>query len=64
MTALLAILLLAVALVLGLAMAYVPMRLLMATMARNVKQLIQRTRDRRASSREGPERRKAPDPLP
>ena len=48
----------AAAVVLGIALAYLPMRLLLATMAKNVKQFIQRTRDRRTSERETPDRRK------
>ena len=51
-----------VALALGLALAYLPMRLLVAQIARNVKQFIQRQRDRRHAARETPDRRKAPDP--
>jgi hypothetical protein len=50
------------ALALGLALAYLPMRLLMATMARNVKQFIMRQRDRRVAARDGSDRRKAQDP--
>jgi signal transduction histidine kinase len=48
---------LALALVLALALAYFPMRLLMGQMARNVRQFIQRQRDRRRVSRETPDRR-------
>jgi hypothetical protein len=59
LTALAAIVLaLAVALVIGLALAYVPMRLLVAQMARNVSSFIQRQRDRRAAARGTPDRRK------
>jgi uncharacterized membrane-anchored protein YhcB (DUF1043 family) len=58
MSSLVTLLIVVVALVVGLAMAYLPMRVLLATMARNVKQFIQRERDRRRSSRETPERRK------
>ena len=51
----------ALILVLALALAYLPMRLLVAQMARNVTQpireLIQRRRDRRARARETPDRR-------
>jgi hypothetical protein len=53
----------ALILVLALALAYLPMRLLLAQMARNVAQpireLIQRQRDRRARARESPDRRGA-----
>jgi flagellar biogenesis protein FliO len=48
---------LALALVLALALAYLPMRLLMGQMARNVRQFIQRQRDRRRVARETPDRR-------
>jgi flagellar biogenesis protein FliO len=46
-----------VALALGLALAYVPMRLLVAQMARNVSNFIQRQRDRRRVERGTPDRR-------
>ena len=53
----------ALILVLALALAYLPMRLLVARMARAVaepvRQLIQRQRDRRARARETPDRRRA-----
>jgi len=49
-------------LVLALALAYLPMRLVVAQMARAVsapiRELIQRQRDRRARARETPDRRK------
>ena len=51
------ILALAVAVALGVALAYVPMRLLVGQMARNIKQFIQRQRDRRNVARETPDRR-------
>lgn len=51
------ILALAVALILGLALAYVPMRLLVGQIARNVSAFIQRQRDRRATERGTPDRR-------
>jgi len=47
----------AVALALSVAIAYVPMRLLMGTMARNIRQLIERQRERRRVARETPDRR-------
>ncbi|HWW59864.1 MAG TPA: hypothetical protein VN181_00725 [Thermoanaerobaculia bacterium] len=47
------------AVALGIALAYVPMRLLVAQIARNVHEFIQRQRDRRAAARETPDRRKA-----
>jgi len=50
-------LLMAVALALSIALAYLPMRLLLGQMARNVRQFIQRQRDRRRSERGTPDRR-------
>ncbi len=47
----------ALAVALGIGLAYVPMKLLLITMARNVKQFIQRQRDRRSLARETPDRR-------
>jgi hypothetical protein len=49
----------ALILILALALAYLPMRLLLAQMARNVRSFIQRQRERRAVSRDTPDRRKA-----
>jgi len=46
-----------VALALGLALAYVPMRLLVAQMARNITTFIQRQRERRREERGTPDRR-------
>ena len=48
----------AVAIALAIALAYVPMRLLLEQMAKNVRQFIQRQRDRRAMIRNTPDRRK------
>jgi hypothetical protein len=48
----------AAAVALGIALAYLPMRLLLSTMAKNVREFIQRQRDRRAVSRATPDRRK------
>jgi len=48
----------AAAIALGIALAYVPMRLLLGHIARNVREFIQRQRDRRSSSRDTPDRRK------
>jgi flagellar biogenesis protein FliO len=50
---------LALVLLLALALAYVPMRLLVTQMARNVRSFIQRERERRAVARKTPDRRKA-----
>jgi flagellar biogenesis protein FliO len=49
---------LAAAILLALALAYVPMRLLVGQMARNFRQFIQRQRERRRSERETPDRRR------
>ena len=43
---------------LAIALAYVPMRLLLGQMARNIRQFIQRQRDRREAPRRSPDRRK------
>jgi hypothetical protein len=56
-TLLLVVLALVVALAVGLALAYLPMRLLLAQMARNVSSFIQRQRDRRRVERGTPDRR-------
>jgi uncharacterized protein YqfA (UPF0365 family) len=62
MSFILTIIIAATALFLALAIAYVPMRLLVAQMARAVaapiRELIQRQRDRRALARGTPDRRK------
>lgn len=47
----------AIAVALAIALAYVPMRLLVGQMARNVRQFIQRQRDRRTVERNTPDRR-------
>lgn len=47
----------AAALALSIALAWLPMRLLVGQMARNVRQFIQRQRDRRRMARETPDRR-------
>jgi len=47
----------AVALALSIALAYLPMRLLVGQMARNIRQFIQRQRDRRRVERGTPDRR-------
>ena len=48
---------LAVAIAIAIGLAYVPMRLLLGQMARNVKQFIERQRDRRRAERGTPDRR-------
>ncbi|MGZ7080940.1 MAG: hypothetical protein ACXVJT_16115 [Thermoanaerobaculia bacterium] len=65
MSSIATILIVATAIALGVALAYVPMRLLMTHMAKTVQQFIERQRDRRRASRETPDRRKpseAPQP--
>ncbi len=48
----------AAAVVLGIALAYLPMRMLVTHIANNVRQFIQRQRDRRRIGRQTPDRRK------
>ena len=48
----------ALAVLVAIALAYLPMRLLLSQMAKNVQQFIQRTRERRQADRETPDRRK------
>jgi len=57
-TLLVLIVALAVAIAIALGLAYVPMRLLVGQMARNVRQFIQRQRDRRTVARTTPDRRR------
>jgi len=52
------LLIIAAAIALGLALAYLPMRLLISQMAKNVKQFMQRQRERRRQDRDTPDRRK------
>ena len=49
---------LTLAIVFALALAYVPMQLLISQMAKGVQQFIQRQRDRRSLARDTPDRRK------
>lgn len=62
MSLLITIALIALILMLAVALAYLPMRLLVAQMARSVaapiREFIERQRDRRARARETPDRRK------
>jgi hypothetical protein len=58
MSSIATLLIVAAAILLGVALAYVPMRLLVAHMARTVKQFIERQRDRRHAARKSPDRRK------
>jgi hypothetical protein len=58
MSSIVTLLVVAGIILLALALAYVPMRLLLAQMAKNVREFIQRQRDRRNAPRETPDRRK------
>jgi hypothetical protein len=58
MSTILILLVIALGIVLATALAYVPMRLLLEQMAKNVQQFIQRQRDRRHAERSTPDRRK------
>ena len=55
------LLVVAAAVALGIALAYLPMRLLLSQMAKGVREFIQRQRDRRRIARDTPDRRKAED---
>ena len=57
MTLIVVSLALVVAIAVALGLAYLPMRLLLGRMAANITTFIQRQRDRRAISRETPDRR-------
>lgn len=57
MSSLVTLLVVAVVLIVALGLAYVPMRLLVGHMAKNISNFIQRRRDRRMNSRETPDRR-------
>lgn len=61
MSSILTLAVIAAAVVLGIALAYVPMRLLLAQIAKNVSSFIQRQRDRRQTARTTPDRRKDED---
>ncbi|HUP45924.1 MAG TPA: hypothetical protein VM779_10480 [Thermoanaerobaculia bacterium] len=58
------VLVIAGAVLLGIALAYVPMRLVVSQIARNVRQFIQRQRDRRRAERGTPDRRKEQETAP
>jgi uncharacterized membrane-anchored protein YhcB (DUF1043 family) len=64
MSSIVTILVIAAALLLGIALAYVPMRLLLSQIAKNVQQFIQRQRDRRRIARDTPDRRKEQETAP
>ena len=68
MSLLIILIIAAVAILLGLVLAYLPMRILLAHMAKNIvapiREFIQRQRDRRTISRETADRRtKPPEPV-
>ncbi|HSP13429.1 MAG TPA: hypothetical protein VLV78_01605 [Thermoanaerobaculia bacterium] len=52
------LLVVAAAVALGIALAYLPMRLLLTHIANNVREFIERQRERRRIARETPDRRK------
>jgi hypothetical protein len=58
MSSILTLLIILAVLVFALALAWVPMSLVVQQMARNVHQFIQRQRERRNAPREAPDRRK------
>ena len=58
MSSIVTLLVIALAVVLGIALAYVPMRLLVSHIARNVRQFMERQRERRRVARDTPDRRK------
>lgn len=64
MSSVVTILVIAGAILLGIALAYVPMRLLVSQIAKNVVQFIQRQRDRRRIARGTPDRRKEQETAP
>lgn len=69
MSSIVTLVVIAAAVLLGIALAYVPMRLLLTQIAKNVSSFIQRQRDRRRMARGTPDRRKeedvqAPTPAP
>jgi flagellar basal body-associated protein FliL len=59
MSAIVIIIIAALAVILALGLAYVPMRLLLGHMARHMVEFIQRQRERRTVARDTPDRRKA-----
>jgi hypothetical protein len=65
MSAIVVLIIAALAVILAVALAYVPLRLLVGHIARNVREFIQRQRERRTVDRDTPDRRKvAPPPVP
>ena len=62
MSAVITLAVVAAAVVLAIALAYVPMRLLLSHMGKAISQFIQRQRDRRTVARDTPDRRKVEMP--
>jgi hypothetical protein len=58
MSTIVILLIAAVAVVVAIGLAYLPLRLLVGHMARNLREFIQRQRERRVVHRETPDRRK------
>lgn len=61
---LLTLLAVAGAIILGVALAYVPLRLIVGTIAKNVKEFIERQRERRSAPRDTADRRKEAERVP
>ncbi len=61
---LLTLLAVAGAIILGVALAYVPLRLIVGTIAKNVKEFIERQRERRSAPRDTLDRRKEAERAP
>jgi hypothetical protein len=59
MSAIVVLVIAALAVILAIALAYVPLRLLVDHIARNIREFIQRERERRTIGRESADRRKA-----
>lgn len=64
MSAVITLIVVAAAVLLGIALAYVPMRLLLSHMGKAIRQFIQRQRDRRAVARGTPDRRRVDEAIP
>jgi hypothetical protein len=64
MSTIVILLIAAVAVVAAIGLAYLPLRLLVGHMARNLREFIQRQRERRVAHRETPDRRKVAPPSP
>ena len=58
MSIIVVLLIAALAVILALGLAYLPLRLLVGHIARNLREFIQRQRERRVAHRETPDRRK------